>query len=280
MEHTPQAPALQINHLSCSWDSGRKALDDVSLCIEDNEFIAIAGENGAGKTTLLHAITGLLRPAGGEILIRGRDARRMSIAAIAAEVGYLMQNPDRQLFSATVYDEAAFALKNAGLPQPEIDRRVQAALAAAGLSCPPETFPPALGRGERARVAIAAALAMGSRILLLDEPTAGQDYKNSLRIMDTLRELHRNGRTIIFVTHAMSIAAEYARRILVMKAGHIHLDGQPAAVFSRFAELAAAGVLPPPAALLSGELRSCGIPLAKNALTAAELGDALLALKK
>ena len=279
MEHTPQTPAIQIEHLSCAWDSGRRALDDVSLCIADNEFIAIAGANGAGKTTLLHAVTGLLRPLSGAIAIRGKDARRMSVAAISAEVGYVMQNPDRQLFCATVYDEAAFALKNAGVPKREIDERVRLALAAAGLSCPPETFPPALGRGERARVAIAAALAMGSQILLLDEPTAGQDYNNSLRIMDTLRELHRSGRTIVFVTHTMSLAAEYARRILVLQSGRIHLDGRPAEVFSRFAELAATGVLPPPVTRLSRELQSHGIPLDEDALTAAELGDALLTLK-
>jgi energy-coupling factor transport system ATP-binding protein len=271
------ADAIRIDHLSYSWDARGSVLTDINLSIADNEFTAVIGRNGAGKTTLLKNITGLLRPAAGDIVIRGKNSRGMTVSAIAAEIGFVMQNPDRQLFAATAYEEAAFALKNAGLPEAETRRRAEAALEAVGLFAERETFPPALSRGDRAKLVIAAVLAMGSRIIILDEPAAGQDYRSSRRIMDLAGDLHRNGYTVIFVTHTMALAAEYARRVVVLKDGGVFMDGPPRDVFGRVEELAAARILPPPAVRLSRELRP-DIPLPHNALCAAELADMLLNL--
>jgi energy-coupling factor transport system ATP-binding protein len=274
MRTTAMVDAIRIERLRYAWDSRGNALEDVTLTVADNEFTAIIGQNGAGKTTLLKNITGLLRPAGGEIVIRGRNSRDMSVSAIAAEIGFVTQNPDRQLFTSTVYDEAAFALKTAGLSGAEIRRRVEDALAAVGLSEERETFPPALGRGDRAKVVIASVLAMGSKTLILDEPAAGQDYRGSRRIMDIAAELRGRGYTVLFVTHNMALAAEYAQRIVVMKDGRVYMDGSPREVFGRVEELEQAGILPPPINRLSRELRP-DIPLPRDALSAAELADML-----
>ncbi|MDR1574901.1 MAG: energy-coupling factor ABC transporter ATP-binding protein [Treponema sp.] len=282
MKQAPEVPAVKIDHLSFSYDSrggGASALEDISLSIADNEFTAIIGQNGAGKTTLLKNLTGLLRPRTGDIFIRGKNARDMSVSAISAEIGFVMQNPDRQLFADTVYDEAAFALRNRGLSEAEIKPRVEAALDAVGLAEERGSFPIALGRGERAKVVIASVLAMGSKILIFDEPAAGQDFRNSRRIMDILRELHGGGYTVIFVTHIMYLAAEYARRVIVMKEKRPVMDGTAADIFSRPGELAAAGILPPQITRLGRELRA-EIPLQKDPLSAAELGDMLLTLKR
>jgi energy-coupling factor transport system ATP-binding protein len=277
-------PAIRIAHLYHAWDSEYSSpppytLEDINLEIADNEFVAIIGQNGAGKTTLLKIICGLLRPFAGEICIRGKSICGLSVSSISSEVGLVMQNPDRQLFAATVYDEVSFALKNAALPGAEIARRSEAALAAVGLSGERETFPPALDRGNRAKVVIASVLAMGSKILLLDEPAATQDYRNSRRIMDIAAGLYQDGYTIVFVTHNMSLAAEYGRRIIVMKDSRVFMDGGREEIFTRTGELAKAHILPPPIFRLSRELRD-KMPLEQDALSAGELAGMLIGLKR
>jgi energy-coupling factor transport system ATP-binding protein len=280
-----EAEAIKIDHLSFSYDTHRNtpenssALEDISLSIADNEFTAIIGQNGAGKTTLLKNLTGLLRPTKGDIFIRGKNTQGMFVSAISAEIGFVMQNSDRQLFAETVYDEAAYALRNAGLPERDIKPRVEAALDAVGLAGEWESFPLALSRGDRAKTVIASVLAMGSKILILDEPVAGQDYRNGRRIMDILRELHGRGYTVIFVTHTMSLVAEYARRVIVMREKQVIMDGAVSDIFSHAEDLAWAGILPPRITRLSRELRA-ELPLEKDALSAAELGDMLLALER
>ena len=248
------------------------AVFDINLNIYDNDFIAIIGQNGSGKTTLLKNITGLLRPTSGSIFIRGKDSREMTVSAISGEIGFVMQNPDRQLFADTVYAEISFALKNQKLPENEITRRVEDALAAVGLSDVKDAYPPALSRGERAKVVIASVLAMEPKILILDEPTGGQDYRNSLKIMDIACALHKKGHTVIFVTHNMSLACAYARRIVVMKDKRIVMDESTENVFCR--ESLPPHILPPPINRLSRELRK-ELSLPKIALNVQELGDML-----
>ena len=270
--------AIQIKGLSYFYASGAAALEDINLTIADNELVALVGQNGAGKSTLLKNITGLLRPQGGDIFIRGKNARGLSVSAISREIGFVMQNPDRQLFADTVRAEIAFGLKNAKLPADEIRQRTEAALETAGLAGKGDEFPQALSRGDRAKTVIASVLAMGSKIIILDEPAAAQDYQNSRRIMDTIGNLHERGYTVMFVTHNMSLAAR-ARRVVVMHEKRIMLDGDSRAVFSRGDELAKAGILMPPAARFCRELRKT-IPLERDALSVEELGESLLDLKR
>ena len=275
-ELTPQA--IRIANVCYSYDSVNNSIENINLCIADNDFIAVIGQNGCGKTTLIKTVTGLLRPDRGEIFIRGKSSKELSVSEISKEIGFVMQNPDTQLFTDTVYKEAAFGLKNSGLSESAIRPRVEAALSEVGLEKQMDAFPLALSRGDRAKTIIASVLAMGCRIIILDEPDTGQDYRGSRRIMDVVSGLHKKGYTIIFVTHNMSLAAEYARRVIVMGGKGILMDGSPVEIFYRARESEMARIIPPQIVRLSLELQK-ELPLQAGALTAGELGQALLRIK-
>jgi energy-coupling factor transport system ATP-binding protein len=164
---------------------------------------------------LLKIITGLLRPSAGEVFVRGKSTKGLSISDISKEIGFVMQNPDNQLFTDSVYNEVAFALKNARLPKAEIRQRVEEALKTVGLE-ESDAFPHALSRADRTKTVIACVLAMGCKIIVFDEADAGQDYKGAMLIMNIAKELHEKGYTIIFVTHNMSLVQEYAHRLITM----------------------------------------------------------------
>jgi energy-coupling factor transporter ATP-binding protein EcfA2 len=198
-------------------------IKNINLSIAENDFAALIGRNGCGKTTLLKNITGLLRPVSGNIFVRGKDVKELSVSAISKEIGFVMQNPDNQLFTGTVFDEVAFALKNSGLPKNEINQRVKDALSAAGLE-DINAFPHALSRAERTMTVVACVLAMGCKIIIFDEVDVGQDYRGSRKIMNIARELHSRGYTIIFVTHNMSLVREYAHRLIMMDRNGIIFD--------------------------------------------------------
>jgi energy-coupling factor transport system ATP-binding protein len=272
-------PAIKIEHVSYSYDSENNSIEDINLTIEDNEFVAIIGQNGAGKSTLLKNLTGLLRPTKGEIYIRGKNARTMPISVISAEIGFVLQNPDRQLFASTVYDEVAYALINAGTKQDEVKSRIQESLESVGLAAVADMFPPALSKGDRAKVVIASVLAMGSKTIILDEPTSGQDYRSCHQIMDIAKNLHRRGHTIIFVTHNMSLVAEYACRTIVMMQKRVLWDGRVEDVFNMEEELAKTHILSPQIVRHARQLQR-EIPFKKSVLSVADLGEQLLALKR
>jgi energy-coupling factor transport system ATP-binding protein len=263
------AEAIRICGL-CHWyDSGRIILEGINLSIADNEFTAIIGQNGSGKTTLMKNISGLLRPRQGEIFIRGKNTAGMEVAEIAKEAGYVMQDHDNQLFEQTLFDEVAFSLKRTGSKK-EITEKVEEALETVGLLDKKEAFPPALPRADRIKAVFAAVLAMDTGILLLDEPIAGQDSLGCRMIMDIIAKLHQKGKTIILITHNIAIAAQYAKRIIVMKNARILMDGAPSEIFVQREKLAEAGILAPQITRLSQELRA-HIPLEKDALTPGEL---------
>ena len=237
--------AVRIAGLSHSYDSVNNVLENVNLSIYENDFAAIIGQNGCGKTTLLKSICGLLRPTSGEIFVGEKNISGVSVAALSAETGLVMQNPDAQLFTNTVYKEVSFALRKMGLTDTEIRLRADAALAAAGLEEHRDSFPPALDRAGREKTALAAVIAMGCKIILLDEPGLGQDYQGSRSIMNIAKGLHSQGCTIIFVTHNMYLAAEYAQRLILMHGKGVLMDGTPRDIFSRADVLAAARIIPP-----------------------------------
>ena len=214
--------ALNIENFCYKYKSGI-SIENINLSINDNDFATITGRNGCGKTTLLKNITGLLRPAEGSIFLRGKNIKDLSVADISKEIGFVMQNPDNQLFTGSVYDEVAFALKNSGLSKKEIHNRVEDTLHTVGLK-DTEAFPHALSRAERTITVLACVLAMGSRIIVLDEIDAGNDYRGSLKIMNIAKELHSKGYTIIFVTHNMSLVDEYAHRLIMIERNGIVKD--------------------------------------------------------
>ena len=221
----PCPPCLRIEHLYYQYDSNNIILNDVNLAVEENDFTVIMGRNGCGKTTLLKNISGLLRPSRGSVLLRGRDTAEMSVAEIAGEIGFVMQDPDRQLFESTVYDEVAFALKRTmkggGAQGRALRDKVEEALSMVGLLDKRERFPLALNRADRVKTVFAAVLALGPRAIALDEPFAGQDTGGCRLIADILADLREKGYTILVVTHNVGVVAEYARRVVA-------LDGRPA----------------------------------------------------
>ena len=213
---------INIEHLYYQYNADNIILNDVNLAIGENDFTVIMGHNGCGKTTLLKNMSGLLRPSRGRILLRGRDTAEMSVAEIAGQVGFVMQESDRQLFESTVYDEVAFALKRGAQGRGakelknEIRDKVEEALSAVGLLDKRDHFPLALNRADRVKAVFAGVLAMGPRVIMLDEPFAGQDMSGCRLISGILADLHQKGYTILVVTHNISVVAEYARRIVQM----------------------------------------------------------------
>jgi energy-coupling factor transport system ATP-binding protein len=217
-------PVIDIKALSYSYSNG-SGIKNINLSIAENDFVAITGDNGCGKTTLLKCITGLLRPCEGDIFIRGRNTKKLSVSEISKEAGFVMQNPDTQLFTDSVYKQAVFALKNMRLSKTEIKQRVETALKTAGLD-DADAFPPALSRQDRAKTLIACVIAMGCKIIIFDEVDVGNDYTGSLKIVNIARDLHSRGFTIIFVTHNIFLAGEYAHRLIKMEKDGIVFDGR------------------------------------------------------
>lgn len=238
-----------------------EALKGVSLQIRQGEFAAIVGQNGSGKTTLAKHLNGLLKPTRGEVLFRNQPVQAIRRTEIAQRVGYVFQNPDHQIFSSTVREEVGFSLKMAGLDEKTIRDRVAEALEVVGLSGYEEEVPFTLTKGERQRVAVASVLAAQPEVIILDEPTTGLDYRHLWSMMEMLRTLHRQGHTVIIITHSMWVTAEYAERVLVMKDGRILLDAPTRAAFAEERVLAEASLRPPPLLRLGNYLGTSALTL-------------------
>ena len=236
----PSLSLIEAANLSFEYESGALALNDVSLRINAGEFIALIGQNGSGKTTLAKHFNGLLHPKSGRVLLSGRDLRALPMNTVAADVGYVFQNPDHQIFAATVTDEVAFGPRNFRLGGAEVTERVHGALEAVGLRGLEAVDPFLLGKGQRQRLAVASLLAMRPRLLILDEPTTGLDYDEQRRMMDLLARLHAEGLAILIITHSPWVVAEYAERGVLMSAGQILFDGALRDLFAEEALLARA----------------------------------------
>ena len=238
--------AIEVRNLTFVYPDGTLALKGVDLVIDEGEFAAFIGQNGSGKTTLSKNIAGLLKPTEGEVLLFGRSTKEMRIRELATSVGYVFQNPDHQIFNMTVYDEIAFGPRNLLLSEDEVRERVEEAAKIVGLKEEyMEESPFFLPKGLRQRVAIASILALRPKVIIVDEPTTGQDWKQSIEIMDFLKHLNSLGHTIIIVTHEMEIVARYAERTIVMAEGRKLLDGPTNEVFAQADVLRKAFVKPP-----------------------------------
>jgi energy-coupling factor transport system ATP-binding protein len=269
-------PHVRIENLCCRHEDGSETLKNVSLEIKHGEFLALLGHNGAGKTTLAGHLIGFYRPSSGRILLNGKDTGNFSTAQLSQQIGYLFQNPDSQIFTDSILEEVCFGLKNLKIPEEEIKRRVNSALEMMELSAYKNRYPQALSRGQRQRLAVASILALEPDLMILDEPTTGQDRGHICKFLDKIRELNRLGKTVILITHDMELAAEYSKRVIVMKQGEILLDGPAAEVFSSSEELSTAGLIPPLPSRLSRDLRNRGIDIPKL-LTVPELKSFLKA---
>ena len=261
-------PLVEVRGLGHSYAHGRQALGDVTLAIGAGEFVAIIGRNGSGKTTLVKHLIGLLEPTTGEVRLGGRPVAELPLEDLAQRVGYVFQDPDHQLFAATVADEVAFGPRNFGLEGPALAERVDATLDAVGLAAERDEDPFLLRKGERQRLAVATVLAMRPRVLILDEPTTGLDYPQQRRMLELLAELRAGGTTIVVITHSPWVVVEYAERALLMRGGTLVFDGALAALLADEALLRSAAFEAPPAARVA---RALGIP----ARTVDELARAL-----
>ena len=218
-------PLLEVEGVDFTYPGERRALSGVSLTIRRGDFVALIGQNGSGKTTLAKCLNGLLRPQHGVVRLRGADLAGQPLNRVAADVGYVFQNPDHQIFAASVREEVAFALHNFGYAPDAVERRTHDALTAVDLSGSEAVDPFLLGKGQRQRLAVASFLALEPAVLILDEPTTGLDYREQRRMMDLLARLHAQGMTLIVITHTPWVVAQYARRGVLMQTGRVVFDG-------------------------------------------------------
>jgi energy-coupling factor transport system ATP-binding protein len=241
----PAQPLVEVRNLSFAYPFGPRVLNSVNLRIEAGEFFAIIGQNGSGKTTLAKHLVGLLKSSEGQILLSGRDLTTLRPAETAQEVGYVFQNPDHQIFAATVEDEVAFGPRNFGLDHAEVERRCAEVLEAVNLADARDRDPFLLSKGERQRLAVASVLALRPRLLILDEPTTGLDYREQRRMMALVSELNRSGIAIVIITHTPWLVAEYARRVVLMRRGTVLFDGGVREFFAQDELLRASSFRPP-----------------------------------
>ncbi|MEA3282393.1 MAG: energy-coupling factor transporter ATPase [Euryarchaeota archaeon] len=275
--HTPPTrtapkPKIEIKNLRHTFEDGKVALDDINLVIPEGDFVALIGHNGAGKTTLINHLIGFLKPNSGTICIDGNDISDMRVATLAQSVGYLFQNPDNQIFTDSVTKELKFGLENIKLSGTAIEERVNHAISMMELEEFRDRHPHSLSRGQRQRLAVASILAMEPDIIVLDEPTTGQDWGHVNKFLQQIRHLNELGKTIILVTHDMNLVAGYARRTVVMDNGKIVLDGDTRNVFSERKILEKTGITLPVIARLSPDLLKEGIDI-PPLLTVEELSE-------
>jgi energy-coupling factor transport system ATP-binding protein len=264
---------IRLHGVGFVYPDGTRALDGIDLTIAAGERVAIIGQNGSGKSTLVRHLNGLLRPTEGVVTHDGIDVIERHVADLAASVGIVFQNPDRQIFAGKVRDEVAFGPRILGRSASEADAAGLAALTAVELADTLDMNPYDLGYSRRKLLALASILAMGTTVLALDEPTTGQDARGIARVQRVVADVVASGRTVIAISHDMRFVAESFARIVVMGAGRILLDGAPAEVFDQAAwpVLASTYLEPTHAARVGAKLGLGATP------TEAALVDALAA---
>lgn len=269
--------ALWGNDPSSPW-----ALRDVSLTVRRGEFLGLAGHTGSGKSTLVQHLNGLIRPQEGSVRALGLNlSNKKDAAAVKAKVGVVFQYPERQLFAETVAQDVAFGPHNLGLPQDEVDRRVESSLARVGLDLAAvgDKSPFELSGGQQRRVAFAGVLAMEPEVLVLDEPMAGLDPAARRDFLELIDRLHRDGLTVVMVSHSMDDLANCCDRIVVMNEGAVFAEGTPAQVFAHADELKSIGLGVPAAQRMALALAKTGVPLRFDGLyTVESLADELVDL--
>lgn len=236
---------IEVRNLNYTYPAGVEALRGVSLVINTGEQVAIVGQNGSGKTTLVKHFNGLLQPTSGSVLIGKLDTKKVSVAKLAAHVGYVFQNPDEQLFCRTVGEEVAFGPHNLGFDSQKTQKFVDDALALVELSDKKETNPYDLSPTWRKMAALASIISMDTSVVILDEPTTGQDAANIARIAHVADELRKRGKTVITITHDIDFCAENFERVIALSQGQVLLDGPANNVLGQEKVLARTYVDPP-----------------------------------
>ena len=273
---------ISFEHVSAAYTAETPILNDVSLQIEDGEFIAFVGTNGAGKSTTMRLINGLLKPTAGQVLIDGTPTTQLKTSELARRVGFLFQNPDRQICCNSVRDELEFGFKAQGALTDEARARVDAIIDEFGFD--PDAEPYLLNRGTRQLLALASIIVMEPPVIVLDEPTTGLDFRECQKVMEIVARLHREGKTIVMVCHDMEVVGDYAQRIVVMTRGELVAQGPTFQLLRDPEVLHRADLVPPQVAAVSMELVARHPELAGTAVASAntlqELTAALQGIAK
>jgi energy-coupling factor transport system ATP-binding protein len=265
---------IEVENVHFSYPNGVEALKGISLSIKDGEFVAIMGQNGAGKTTLVKHFNGLLKPSEGNVRVDGVETKKTSVAALSRNAGFVFQNPDHQLFSETVEEEIGFALKNFGFEAEIIEKRISWALNLLGLAQYRKTSPFLLSGGERKRVALASVLAWNPNMLILDEPTIGQDYQQKEKLRQFIVQMQAQGKTVVIVTHDVEFVAECNPRVVLMKEGNVVADGEGREILTNLEVLAQSSIVLPQIAQVFMKLTPLGLP--KNVIDVYEAKELVL----
>jgi energy-coupling factor transporter ATP-binding protein EcfA2 len=258
---------LEVKDLQYVYEDGTKALHGVNFELHKGEVLALLGTNGSGKTTVAKILNGIYKPTSGAVLVLGQDVSKRAVRrALPKHVGYVFQNPDHQIFTREVSDEIAYGLRNLELPEDELELRTAQALEAVGLTDQASEDPLFLGKGQRQRLAVASILAMQPEMIIVDEPTTGQDYRMVCGIMELLEEMHDRGDTVLIITHDMTLVANYCQRVVVLLNGRDIFTGSPRELFSDPEHIKATQLRAPQAISLSVTMResNADFPLLLN----------------
>ncbi|MRX56863.1 ATP-binding cassette domain-containing protein [Bacillus idriensis] len=266
LKSSTQEIVAKVEDLNFRYQKDKQILFDINVEVNKGELLAIVGHNGCGKSTLMKNLIGLLKPSEGKVEINNKNTKNYKVQDIILDIGYVFQNPDNQLFCNTVEEEVQFGLKNRGYSEDVISEQVELAINTVGLQKKRKEHPFSLSRGERQRLAVATMLVSDPKIILLDEPTTGQDDQ-SLKALLTLMEklVKEKGATVVMITHDMEVVAQYASRVLVIDAGKVVLDGCPKEVFfQNYQKLHSLKLKPPIISQFSAELLEYGFPQVLN----------------
>ena len=275
---------IEINNLTHIYSEGlpfeKKAVDDISLEVEENEFIGLIGHTGSGKSTFIQHLNGLLKPSSGEIIIDGTrvDKSGSNLTDLRKKVGLVFQYPEYQLFEETIERDIAFGPRNLDISEEEVQERVKSSMESVGLDY--ETYkdksPFELSGGLKRRVAIAGVLAMEPKVLILDEPTAGLDPRGRDEILSEIKSIHEKRKmTVILVSHSMEDVAKIAERIVVLDKGKVFLDGEPRDIFREEDKLLGVGLGIPQITSLMRTLKKKGLDINEDAITVEEAKESL-----
>ena len=268
---------IEFKNVSASYDGELPILRDVGFLIPDGDFVAFVGTNGAGKSTTMCLINGLLKPSSGQVLIDGAPTTQLRTSQLAAKVGFLFQNPDRQICCSTVREELLFGFRAQGRADAEAEVKVDAMIERFGFDGDAEPF--LLNRGTRQLLALASIIVMEPPVVVLDEPTTGLDFRECAKVMDVIAELNARGTTVVMVCHDMEVVADYAKRVIAMTAGQVVADGETFAVLRDRDVLARTHLLPPQMVDVSLRLVEDGAVAAASPVALAdtldEMADAL-----
>lgn len=272
--------AITVRNANYTYPNGAKALSGVSFSVKSGEFAAILGTNGSGKTTLVKHILGLIRPARGSVWVDGQDAAGRTLYEMTDKIGFVFQNPEHHFVTDTVFEEAVYSLRvRSGLKQGEalprhIAEQGMRALEFAGLADAKDRNPYTLSGGEKRRLSVISALMLGQQILIMDEPTTGQDYASSIQLLEWCREWNEQGKTILMITHNIPLVCRYANRALVMHEGELKYDGSVSGLFAEDRILREASLSEPPVSQLAKRL--AGAPLPQSIVTVRQFLDRIV----